>query len=286
MKKINSKTIALSTTLKRLSLSTGLSVNHLRVLVALERVVARFEIHPILRQHLIFKGGFALLKKIEAARYTRDVDALAKDIMKSEIPRYVNEALSFDLGDGFWFGDVLESELMVDRSYGGLRFDCAFFVGTPLPSTIKIKKLSRFHIDIGFGDSLPELKRQQMPTWLPTGEPISWLVYPLEYMLAEKLETLCQRGSANSRAKDVFDLLELFARCTEINSLLMAIKSTFKTRGTALPASFFDFASDLTPLTLRSAWGSILASDKLSFEDAWSALLAYLQTLDSNLVRA
>jgi len=121
-----------------------------------------------------------------------------------------------------------------------------------------------------------------MPTWIPTAEPISWSVYPLEYMLSEKLETLCRRGAANSRAKDVFDLIELFPRCHDRDALLRAIKTTFNNRQTEIPPSFFNFISELKPLILRTAWNSILAPTKVPFDNAWTSLLSHLQKLDLN----
>lgn len=134
---------ALRIVLDNLAASFGISVNHVRVLLALERIVGRIEKHSILSEHLIFKGGFALLKTIEACRYTRDVDALAQHISEDAISNYVREALSADLHDGFWFGDIKQSNLEIDGNYGGIRFDCGFYIGGPLPASVKVKRLSR-----------------------------------------------------------------------------------------------------------------------------------------------
>jgi hypothetical protein len=38
------------------------ALNELRILIAMERVVARLEAHSVLREHIIFKGGFVLLR--------------------------------------------------------------------------------------------------------------------------------------------------------------------------------------------------------------------------------
>ena len=62
--------------LKQVAPKMGLSVNDLRVILALERAVARIEAEPKLSKHLIFKGGFLLFKSVDTTRYTRDVDAL------------------------------------------------------------------------------------------------------------------------------------------------------------------------------------------------------------------
>ncbi|MBI3901121.1 MAG: nucleotidyl transferase AbiEii/AbiGii toxin family protein, partial [Chlamydiia bacterium] len=39
------------------------------------------------------------------------------------------------------------------------------------------------------------------------GEDLSWSIYPIETIIAEKLHALINRGHLNSRSKDVFDLV-------------------------------------------------------------------------------
>jgi len=43
-----------------------------------------------------------------------------------------------------------------------------------------------------------------MTSMLPYEEPVSWRIYPKEYIVAEKIQTIYERGSANSRAKDIY----------------------------------------------------------------------------------
>jgi hypothetical protein len=86
--------------LKRLAMDSSYSVNELRVVLALERMVARIESHDRLREVLVFKGGFVLLKVLESLRYTRDLDALAQSISQTEVSEFIKQALSIDLRDG------------------------------------------------------------------------------------------------------------------------------------------------------------------------------------------
>lgn len=90
--------------LKRLALNSSLSINELRVVLALERIVARIEAHQRLREALVFKGGFVLLKVVQSSRFTRDLDALARSISQEEVSELVKQALAIDLGDGISFG--------------------------------------------------------------------------------------------------------------------------------------------------------------------------------------
>jgi predicted nucleotidyltransferase component of viral defense system len=103
----------------------------------------------------------------------------------------------------------------------------------------------------------------------------------MEYIVAEKLETLYDRGSANSRAKDIYDLVYLYPRCLDKQKTMDAIQRTFQNRGTALPASFVGEAEGFDQTILKAAWPGIrVLDDKLEFDDLWAALMKYLRELD------
>jgi predicted nucleotidyltransferase component of viral defense system len=264
-------------------LQTEMSIydpNEVRVMLALERAVARLASLPELTDHLVFKGGFVLLKYYDSPRFTRDVDALAVSISKKDLCDRVEKALQSDLDDCFWFGDIKHRELTEQGEYGAYRFDCAYQVGSPKPD--KIHKLSRIHIDIGFSDHLPSLPKENVsPSLLTKVEPLTWKIYPAEFIVAEKLQTLMDRGSENSRAKDVFDLNYLFPKCKNKKSLITAIKQTFKNRGTDLPDNFAKQAKAIDLTLLSSGWRSVQLIDaELGFEEAWGELMEYLRVVD------
>src|SRR5690606_37317389 len=96
-----------------------------------------------------------------------------------------------------------------------------------------------------------------------------------------KLETLIKRGSANSRGKDIFDIIKLFPRCINKSDLIRAIKTTFKNRKTEIPESFFNAVNQINQIVLRSSWDSILAANKPSFVEVWKFLLECLRELDA-----
>ena len=213
--------IVRSAILKLVKGKNSLSANEIRVILALERIVARLSFDSKLDKHLIFKGGFVLFKTLGSSRFTRDLDALGLD--KGQIELLVPEGLALDLDDGFWFGDVKMGSLDEQGESGALRFDCAYQIGDPPAKKESIKKLSRVHFDVGFGDAIPaDLKRTPMPTLLRLDSATSWRVYPPEFIFSEKLQTLVSRESGNSRAKDVHDLELLFEKC-DLKKLLAAV---------------------------------------------------------------
>ena len=72
--------------------------------------------------------------------------------------------------------------------------------------------------------------------------PFSLLVYPIETIFAEKLETVLSKGSRNSRMKDFHDLL-LLLRDKSLHSsktLYENVKKTFDNRETVLKPIQFD----------------------------------------------
>ena len=66
-----------------------LSPNEIRIILSLERIVARLSHDPILDKHLIYKGGFVLIKTLGSSRFTRDLDALGVNLEKLQVESLV-----------------------------------------------------------------------------------------------------------------------------------------------------------------------------------------------------
>lgn len=260
----------------------ALTVNELRIILALERIVARLVQHNQLEKHLVYKGGFVLMKTLGSDRFTRDLDALGVGIDQGDVGRFVPEALEIDIDDGFWFGDIEVQSLENQGDYGALRFDSAYQLGDPEAG--KIAKLSRIHFDVGFGDEIPsKLKVTKSASLIPGEKPISWKVYPPEYIFSEKLQTLVNRASLNSRGKDVYDLVLLFEKCNDHAALNEAVRLTFAARNTKIPKSFFEFAKNLNLRQIEISWKNVqLEATDLEFSTVWNKLLAALKKFDAH----
>jgi len=255
------------------------SINEMRIVLGLERIVARLTHHNELEKHLVYKGGFVLMKALGSDRFTRDLDALGVGIDKDEVAKLVPLALDADIQDGFWFGDIQIKPLDEQGDYGALRFDCAFQIGDPQMD--KLAKLSRIHFDVSFGDTIPtQLESTSSESLLKGESPISWKVYPPEFIFSEKLQTLVQRASSNSRAKDVYDLTLLYEKCEDRKSLNEAVTTTFKTRKTKIPESFHDFAKGLNLRQMEASWKSVRIAQELDFETVWKRTFSMLKKFD------
>lgn len=264
---------------------SSLSVNELRIILALERIVARLSSEPLLDKHLIYKGGFVLMKSLGSERFTRDLDALGYGLEKRKLEALVPAAIKKDLDDGFWFGDGKIESLDEQGEYGALRFNFAYQIGDPPLKKDAIKKLSRVHFDIGFGDAIPsKLAKVKMNNLLKSSSEISWKIYPPEFIFSEKLQILVSRKDTNSRSKDIYDLVLLFEICKDTRKLKDAIEKTFTRRDTVVPKSFLIFAEELDLTYLQNAWKGVQISDsEVTFESQWTALKKHLRKLDENL---
>ena len=193
----------------------------------------------------------------------------------------IKKTFALDLNDGVWYGDVKTRELGRELPYPGVRFDAAFQIGNPPSEEGKIKKLSRIHLDVGFGDYVDSVSREIMPSILSGSEPVSWSVYPLEQIMAEKIHALIVREAGNSRAKDIYDLVLLFNRQSlDLKNLPKLIAGTFKARQTPVPTPIYRDIETMDLTLLRSAWKSLeIMGANGDFDAYWKELLNSLRKL-------
>ncbi len=169
-------------------------------------------------QHLILKGG-VLLAAFDTRRPTRDIDFAATDIDGdlASLLAITNEILLISVDDGLEF-DLAATTIEPIREediYAGAR---AKISGTM--STARVK----FHVDFNIGDPLwPEPQPIQLPRLLG-GPPIAIVGYRVELVLAEKIVTALQRGTANTRWRDFVDIAELSTREVDSGDLAESIK--------------------------------------------------------------
>ena len=182
----------------------------------------------------IFKGGFLLSYMMKIGRETVDLDFLLTQ-MTAEVKalqEVFKEIVSISSEDGFTFSfDRIEILSQPHMEYPGYR--------TTLKASFAQMK-DKIHVDIGIGDVVEPLNRE-IKLLEYRGKPffeesISLLIYPIETIFAEKLETVLSKGSRNSRMKDFHDLLLLLRDKSLHSSKLLhgSIKRTFDNRGTIL----------------------------------------------------
>ncbi len=123
-----------------------------------------------------------------------------------------------------------------------------------------LKKAQIINFDLGIGDPVtPGPKKMNIPSLLPKSEEISWSVYPVETIIAEKLHALIAHGNINSRSKDVHDL-SVFLPKADPGVLGEALKKCFVFRETELPSSLSKSIKSINTTSLARGWLSATAT--------------------------
>lgn len=116
-----------------------------------------------------------------------------------------------------------------------------------------IKRAQVLKVDIGIGDPVtPGPLTKEIEEKLGS-QSITWQVYNIETIIAEKLHCLISRSSDNSRSKDVFDLAFYLPQCQK-EVLFTALKETFTYRGDQLPPSISQAISEVNQEILIKGW--------------------------------
>lgn len=263
--------------LSKLSRAQKIPYENFATAFLIERLLARLVSNPQLTKSLVFKGGYVGLRVYNSERYTVDLDALLLKADVSSTLKQTAKAIEKDLDDGTWF--LLESQvdLQTQGEYGGVRQTFRAGIGAQ-PKDVKRSQLVNF--DIGIGDPVtPGPIKTQTHEMIGDAE-LSWQVYPIETIIAEKLQTLIERRSENSRAKDIFDLYFYLPKANP-KILKEAAKWCFEFRGTELPSNPTEILESIDRTLLKRGWKNALATIKNqpTFEEAFDGILEELKRI-------
>jgi predicted nucleotidyltransferase component of viral defense system len=262
-----------------LSRKLDIPYQNLETAFILERLVARLIADDVLHQHLVFKGGFVGLRVYDSLRYTIDVDVLVVKADVESTLRRSRENAESDLEDGVWFRFEDQIDLATQGEYGGIRQVYRAGIGEVLKN---FKKAQIVHFDVGIGDPItPGPRETETPSLLSTQEHLSWCVYPVETIIAEKLHALIAHGNINSRSKDVYDLAVFLPKANP-EVLGQALKRCFEYRATELPENFSATLNAIDTMSLERGWISATASvpDKPRFEIAFETIVKLLGSME------
>jgi predicted nucleotidyltransferase component of viral defense system len=189
--------------LKALARRTGRPTDELLHLYVLEGFLARLAASD-LRDDLVLKGG-VLLAAWGDRRPTRDIDFAGLNVAgdPDELVALLRPLISRpSSGDGIEFraATVRAEPIREEEQYEGVRVSMEARVATANVT---------FHLDINFGDPIWPAPTSVAVPRLLGGVPIELRGYPLPMVLAEKVVTAMQRGSANTRWRDFVDIWAL-----------------------------------------------------------------------------
>lgn len=241
-----------------------------------ERFLSRLAKSPY-RERFILKGG-ALLYAFEEfiPRPTLDIDFMGYHI--NNTPKEIKEAFvnimsqRTDEFDGVIFHlDTIDAEpITIEKEYPGIRisFDA---------SLDSIRK--NLAMDIGFGDVItPHPIDLDYPVIFEDTDSFILKAYSLETVVAEKFQTMIERGIYNSRMKDFFDLYRILST-HEFNfaDLQNAISATFNNRGTTYSDNNVIFSNEfITSGNLNSRWTNYLSKMRLGLKMQFPEVVKFI----------
>ena len=152
------------------------------------------------------------------ARATMDIDTTIKGIPVTmvDMERTITEISNIDLEDNVKFRIKKVSEIMDEAEYSGIRFSMdAVLDGAVIP----------LKIDISTGDVITPREIAYSYKLMFEDRTIHIMTYPIETVLAEKLETVISRSITNTRMRDFYDIH------IDADILALALERTAKKRG-------------------------------------------------------
>lgn len=192
----------------------------------LERLLERISLSP-LREKFILKGGMLVAAMVGIdTRSTMDMDATIRGITFSEetLKKALETILSYQINDDVTM-TIKGFEIIRDESeYPGIRVS----IEAVLDKTRQVMK-----VDFTTGDKITPRAMEYSFKLLLEDRSISILAYNLETVLAEKLETILSRSTANTRMRDYYDvhiLTTLRADDIDWNLFPEAFKNTAEKR--------------------------------------------------------
>lgn len=260
---------------KNVAQKNNITVNEVLQNYMFERILERLSISKY-KNNFILKGGL-LLSSIMGidSRTTMDMDTCIKGINMSdeEVYKVLSEILSEKIDDNVEFTIKNSIPIKEDDSYGGLKYNI-------IASFDKIKV--NLSIDIATGDVITPKEIKYKYKMIFEDRTLEIMTYPIETIIAEKFQTIIEKGVLNSRMKDYYDLYNLLSNKSYNNNILKdAIKNTFLHRDTNLNLATTKMKEIEESVFLQELW------ENYSNKHDYSKGIKYekvMQTIKENLI--
>lgn len=161
-------------------------------------------------------------------RATMDIDTTVKslNLTKENATQVVEDIIAVEIPDGVHFKITKVTDIMEEHDYPGIRI--------MLESTLD-KMRQAIKIDISTGDIITPGAVEYSYKLMFEDRSISLWIYNLETLLAEKLETIMARGTANTRMRDFYDIYVIsHQESYDTTTLRNAFVATSKKRNTSV----------------------------------------------------
>ena len=266
---------------QKLSKETGLSFNAIQTHYFLESILEKIS-NSDENENFIFKGGFLLANVIGIRqRNTVDIDFLIRrfSLTEENIKQRFEKIFQSGNDNGITYEIQKIEEIRKEDEYGGFRI-------TVLCRLENIRQI--IPLDIATGDPITPSEISYEYKSIFSNSLFEICAYNIETILAEKIQTVYQRGIFNSRSKDFYDIYILYHLKKEeidFEHLKEACQNTFKHRYTD-----FNIDSILNVLTglkvekdIKIRWSSYQKrfryAEEISFDEAVNAVIEVVKNI-------
>lgn len=271
--------------IKNLASKTKGNPQELLQIYMFERLLERISLSKY-NENFIIKGGLLLSSILGVdLRTTRDIDTTIKGFPVTEetMLAAMEEILKVPVDDNVTFIIEKINQIREDSEYVDFRFSLL-----AIQDNMKI----RFHIDITTGDIITPHEIEFQYPFMFSDQTIKILAYPLETVLAEKLETILRRGISNTRTRDFYDLYMLYdlkGEAIDWSNMIKAINNTSKARNSEVFIK--DYKEILNVLSkdssLKNAWEIYSRkhpyATKVSFSDTIEAIWDIMNKIEGSM---
>ena len=251
--------------------NSDIAKNYMRVFF-MERFLERVAISEY-RDQFILKGGMLAASLLGVdMRSTMDIDTTvhALPLTIKDISSIINKICSIELDDNVSFEIKSVDTIMDEFDYPGVRFHLDGYMN-------RIKQPIK--IDISTDDEItPEAIKYEYSLMFEE-RTIKILSYNIETLLAEKVQTVLNRGIANTRMRDFFDIYEI-SRATKFSReiLKQAFSATCKKRETIFHDS--DISSVLDKIRnskeMQTMWNRFVQKNTYAATLNWERVVEYV----------
>ena len=241
----------------------------------MERFLERIALSQY-RNNFILKGGMLVAAVVGLdTRATMDIDTTVKslNLTKENATRIVEDIIAVEIPDGVHFKITKVTDIMEEHDYPGIRI--------MLEATLD-KMRQAIKIDISTGDIITPGAVEYSYKLMFEERSISLWTYNLETLLAEKLETIMARGTANTRMRDFYDIYVIsHQESYSATTLRNAFVATSEKRNTS--GQIPDFQDILKTLemdeTMKKLWEVFREDSFFVGELSWDEVIASVKKL-------
>ena len=211
---------------RNIAVKNNITINEVLQNYMFERILERLSVSKY-KNNFILKGGL-LLSSIMGidTRTTMDMDTCIKGIELTDEQLYevLQEILNIDINDGVKFEIRNSQPIREEDDYGGLKYSLL---------TIFDNLRVNLSIDIATGDLITPREIEYDYKMIFENRNLKIMTYNIESIIAEKFQTVINRGILNSSMKDYYDLYYLITyKEFSKENLKNAIIKTFNKRDT------------------------------------------------------